>query len=73
MLAGDTAPPAGRLALPGVLTDILYQGPVRRLSVHTDAGPVLAAAVPAGRPVPETGSRVTLAFDPAALAPMEEA
>ncbi|MEN3164766.1 ABC transporter ATP-binding protein [Tistrella mobilis] len=73
VLAGAAPVPPGRMALPGVLTDILYQGPVRRLSVRTDAGPVLAAAVPAGRAVPATGSRVTLAFDPAALAPMEEA
>lgn len=61
---------ADGVALSGTVTGIRYLGAGSRLSVALN-GTEVAALLPAGQPVPETGTTVGLAFDPAALHVME--
>ena len=58
------------VALSGTVTGLRYLGAGSRVTVALN-GTEIAALLPAGQPVPETGSTVGLAFDPAALHVME--
>jgi putative spermidine/putrescine transport system ATP-binding protein len=62
--------PADGVALAGTVTGLRYLGAGSRVSVALN-GTEIAALLPAGQPVPDTGSTVGLAFDPAALHVME--
>jgi len=60
----------GLRTAPGVVANVLYQGAVRRVQVDL-AGISLNAVVPGGGLTLAPGDAVTVAFDPAALHPME--
>jgi putative spermidine/putrescine transport system ATP-binding protein len=62
--------PADGVALAGIVTGVRYLGAGSRVSVDV-AGTELAALVPAGQPLPQTGGTVGIAFDPSALHVME--
>lgn len=58
------------VALSGTVTGLRYLGAGSRVAVALN-GTEIAALLPAGQPVPETGVTVGLAFDPSALHVME--
>jgi putative spermidine/putrescine transport system ATP-binding protein len=58
------------VALSGTVTGLRYLGAGSRVTVALN-GTEIAALLPAGQPVPETGATVGLAFDPSALHVME--
>lgn len=57
--------------LQGTVTTIRYLGAGHRISLSSH-GTELAAILPAGQPLPETGSQIAFAFDPAALHIMDQ-
>ncbi len=72
LLAAGEPAPAGVAALEAEVVDVSYQGPVRRITVRTATGHVIAAVVPAARTVDVgPGAQVRLAVPFAALHPME--
>jgi putative spermidine/putrescine transport system ATP-binding protein len=59
-------------AVTGTVASTRYLGAGTRLAVAVDGGEV-ALVVPAGTPVPAPGTRIGLAWEPAALNPLAEA
>ena len=66
-----TAP--GGALLSGPVTSLRYLGAGSRVTIAAPGGAEVAAIIPAGQPVPETGQTVGLTFDPTALHVMDGA
>ncbi|WP_306889339.1 ABC transporter ATP-binding protein [Ancylobacter amanitiformis] len=71
LLAPNATPPMGAAVVEGIVEDVSYQGPVRRVAVRTSGGPSLVATVPASASGVAIGDAVRLAIPRAALQPME--
>ncbi|MBB3772141.1 putative spermidine/putrescine transport system ATP-binding protein [Angulomicrobium tetraedrale] len=72
LLAGGAPAPTGAAVVEGIVEDVSYQGPVRRVAVRASAGLQLVAAVPASASSATVGEAVRLAIPRAALHPMED-
>lgn len=71
-LVGHGLPtPENAVLVAGQVTDVSYQGPVRRVSVRSEAGLSLTALVPAAAAGVMVGGTVQLAIPRGALQPME--
>lgn len=57
--------------LQGTVTAIRYLGAGHRITIHCQNTDI-AAILPAGQPVPDTGARIALGFDPTALHIMDQ-
>ncbi|WP_428029088.1 ABC transporter ATP-binding protein [Ancylobacter sp.] len=71
LLAPGGPVPEGAALVEAQVTDVSYQGPVRRVSVRTADGLALTAAIPAGAAGVMTGGEVRLAVPTGAVRPME--
>ncbi len=70
-VGAESGPAAGTVT--GTVIALRYLGSSTRVMLDADDGTGIAALVPAGQPLPGEGTRVALAFDPAALHVMEAA
>lgn len=61
------------VVLSGPVTSLRYLGAGSRITITTPGGAEVAAIIPAGQAVPESGQTVGLTFDPSALHVMEGA
>ena len=64
---------AGDALLSGPVTSLRYLGAGHRITIAAPGGAEVAAIIPAGQTVPETGQTIGLTFDPSALHVMEGA
>ena len=71
LLPPGAGAPQAAVLVDGVVEDVSYQGPVRRVVVRSSAGLKLVAAVPASASSVAQGDAVRLAIPRAALQPME--
>ncbi|MCS0500938.1 ABC transporter ATP-binding protein [Ancylobacter mangrovi] len=71
LLAPGAPAPEGTGVVEASVTDVSYQGPVRRVAVRGARGLALVVAVPAGAGTVEPGQAVRLAVPAGALQPME--
>ena len=71
LLPPGAGAPQAAVLVDGVVEDVSYQGPVRRVVVRSSAGLKLVAAVPASASSVAQGDEVRLAIPRAALQPME--
>ncbi len=71
LLPPGAGAPQASVMVDGVVEDVSYQGPVRRVVVRSSAGLKLVAAVPASASSVAQGDAVRLAIPRAALQPME--
>jgi putative spermidine/putrescine transport system ATP-binding protein len=70
--SAGAAPADGHVAVEGTVASVQYQGAATRISVAAD-GVTLGAVLPAEAAPPRQGERVTLAWRPEALHPLEPA
>ncbi|GLK74106.1 ABC transporter ATP-binding protein [Ancylobacter dichloromethanicus] len=71
LLAPGAPGPDGAVLVAAEVTEVSYQGPVRRVSARTSEGLALTAAVPAGTTGIMAGATVRLAVPKDAVRPME--
>ena len=71
LLPPGAGAPQAAVLVDGVVEDVSYQGPVRRVVVRSSAGLKLVAAVPASACTVAQGDAARLAIPRAALQPME--
>ncbi|MGA0562829.1 ABC transporter ATP-binding protein [Ancylobacter sp. VNQ12] len=71
LLSPGAQVPEAAVLIEGIVEDVSYQGPVRRVVVRSAAGLLLVAAVPASASNVAAGHAVRLAIPRAALQPME--
>jgi putative spermidine/putrescine transport system ATP-binding protein len=72
LLAAGTPAPADTVSVDGTVDQVLYQGPVRRIELTTEAGPLMAA-IPASAALPVAeGDKVRAVFARSALHGMDD-
>jgi putative spermidine/putrescine transport system ATP-binding protein len=72
LLVNGAGPPDGSIAVDGVVGQVLYQGPVKRIEFSSAAGPLVAAVPAADSPPTSEGDRIRAVFPLSALHLMDE-